>query len=318
MVVDAVEISLSLVRDESKLPLCRADAGQHGTRHLAVLRAHLAAWGSHAVLLVVRRLEGVPLGQRVLHLYAVSLNELQEALSPYLGQAGGTCQVGMQIEIARVAALPGEEREIVLEVLPDAFITRIYLLVLSHECVEHGIVAVKAVEAFLQVLRAVVCAWAVPDWIVEDDFAVGYLLDKFVDDGLHVFGVGVGCDGSAFSTRASAVVRAKHDGDIDASAVRFSQRFGVAKDTVKVVPARQIAEGSNAGVSAVVNVRRHPCGLFNESTAQHWWRLHWWVAERCAVGDAVAYEEQVDVGRRVDGIRLALVCLKDLEATQRK
>ena len=76
MLVDAVEISFSLARDESKLPLCRTDAGLHGAGHLAVPRAHLASRGSHAVLLVVLRLECVPLGQRVLHLNAVGLNEL--------------------------------------------------------------------------------------------------------------------------------------------------------------------------------------------------------------------------------------------------
>ena len=208
MVVDAVEISFPFVADESKLSLCRIDGGQDGTGHLAILRAHLASRSLHAVLLVVLRFEGVPFGERVLDFNPVSLDELQEALCPNFSKTSGSCQVGMQIEITCVSALSGEECEIVLEVLPDTFVACIHLVVFPYDCIQNGIVAVKSVQSFLQVLRSVICAWAVPDWIVEDDFAVGYLLDECVDDGPHVFRVSVRSDGSAFGSCASAIVRA--------------------------------------------------------------------------------------------------------------
>ena len=206
MVADAVEVELAFVTDEGELSLRGTDVRLHGACHLAVLHTHAAASGLHTVLLVILRLEGVPLGQRILHFDAVSLDKLQEAFCPDLGKPLRAVHIGMQVEVAGVAALASEQGEVILKVLPNASVAGKDLFVLPDDSVEVRIVAVQAVEALLQVHRAVVGAGAVPDRIVEDYLTVGHLSDELLNDGSDVVCVGVRRYGSTFRGGAGAVV----------------------------------------------------------------------------------------------------------------
>ena len=194
--------------DERELSLRRSNAGLYGTGHLSVECSHITTSGLHAVLLVVLRFEDVPLWQGMLHLYAVSLDEFQQTLGPNLSQTFGTIHVGMQIEVACITTLASEERPVVLEVFPNSTIACIDLVVLFHNGIKHGIVAAKAVQAFLQILRAIIRTGAVPDGIVEQNLASRYFLYEFIDNCLDVVAIDIWRHRCTFRSCAGAVVRA--------------------------------------------------------------------------------------------------------------
>ena len=241
LVSDAIEIGLVVVGDDGKLALGGSDACLHRVGPLPVLGAVLAAGRGDGIFLGVAGLKGIPFGQGILDVHAISLHDFQKTLGPYLSQTLCSLEVGMEEELARVAVFLGEQHLVVLEELPYAAIAGKDLVVLLDDGIDDGIVAVQAVETFLQVHGAIIGVRAVPDGIVQQNLAVGHTRNEGINDGLDVFTVCGRRDRSPLCCRAGAVVGAEHNREIDEAAIAIFVGLGCCQHAGEVIATGQEA-----------------------------------------------------------------------------